>query len=245
MHDSPHPSPPRRRFRLRFRSCLRFLLLPSVMLGSAMWACTAVPPENQVVADLAPSSVVEGPTPAPTADKLAPPPVGGDASPQRVEAVSPAISAPTRVSANAAKPPGKTGPTKTVPARLQQPPREPKGGRAATGGPPCGPGKPCPDPLVCGGLFEKATGTCIAAERARRVCGSRGGEWGKWGRMQSEFCMEVFGDAGKTCRDSSECDGKCLQASQTTLQTCQRYRLSYGCHAEVTDGQPGGTLCRD
>ena len=71
------------------------------------------------------------------------------------------------------------------------------------------------------------------------------------------ICQLEYSDAGKSCRDESECRGGCLanedggkadlSPGALAVGTCQPLAYYPGCHAWVVDGKVGpyGVLCGD
>lgn len=49
-----------------------------------------------------------------------------------------------------------------------------------------------------------------AADAAVRACFQQGGNWQRVCVAQEYTCVKPFPDAGKACKDSSECKGECL-----------------------------------
>ncbi|MEJ2795712.1 hypothetical protein WAE56_20100 [Iodobacter sp. LRB] len=83
-------------------------------------------------------------------------------------------------------------------------------------------------------------------------CALEGGEIKQGGIMGHSYCVKPYPDAGKTCRDSTDCQGKCLAELGTPQaedgkQTghCQANTLPFGCYAEVKNGNIGPGLCVD
>jgi hypothetical protein len=71
------------------------------------------------------------------------------------------------------------------------------------------------------------------------------------GMANSITCVVPYGDAGKPCSDSSECEGRCLQKpplmddGAKTLGACEVNSDHFGCNSEVLGGIAQGTLCTD
>ncbi len=96
-------------------------------------------------------------------------------------------------------------------------------------------------------------------ERREAACRACNGDWGAHGITGSEGCNCRMRDAGKECRDGTDCEGECLfdhveevrPASQhcshgacsATLREarlvgrCATYRTTFGCHSFIPDGE--------
>lgn len=82
-------------------------------------------------------------------------------------------------------------------------------------------------------------------------CKKNGGEVQRAGRMGLPHCVITYSDAGKACKDSSECAARCLlvnsdepAGAQVTGQ-CQQNSLRFGCYAVVEKGVAGPVICVD
>jgi hypothetical protein len=84
------------------------------------------------------------------------------------------------------------------------------------------------------------------------VCRSKGGTYKGVGIFGTPSCVIPYSDAGKVCRDSSDCVGKCTieldqtkGESQRTSGFCEADNAHFGCFAEIVNGveQPG--ICVD
>ncbi len=82
-------------------------------------------------------------------------------------------------------------------------------------------------------------------------CKKNGGEVQRAGRMGLPHCVVTYPDAGKACKDSSECTARCLlvnsnePAGAQVTGTCQQNSLRFGCYAVVKDGIAGPAICVD
>jgi hypothetical protein len=82
-------------------------------------------------------------------------------------------------------------------------------------------------------------------------CKQNGGEVQRAGRMGLPHCVMTYPDAGKACKDSSECTARCLlvnsnvPAGAQVTGTCQQNSLRFGCYAVVKDGIAGPAICVD
>jgi hypothetical protein len=82
-------------------------------------------------------------------------------------------------------------------------------------------------------------------------CKKNGGEVQRAGSMGLPHCVVTYSDAGKSCKDSSECTARCLlvnsnePAGAQVTGTCQQNSLRFGCYAVVKDGIAGPAICVD
>ena len=84
------------------------------------------------------------------------------------------------------------------------------------------------------------------------ACAAKGGTVRPVCRMQRPACVINYSDAGKTCSDKSDCQGRCLYegeaprdpAAAVTGQ-CQATSDPCGCFTTVVKGQMGPGLCVD
>ena len=87
-------------------------------------------------------------------------------------------------------------------------------------------------------------------------CAASGGKIEKVGLIGTPACLIPTADAGKSCRDSSECQGRCLvddwegdkppRIGTVSTGLCEASNLTFGCFAEVREGKIGSTfLCVD
>ena len=90
-----------------------------------------------------------------------------------------------------------------------------------------------------------------ATKAERELCESVDGSISRQGLAGYEMCVRPYADAGKTCQDSSECEGQCraqgfgsTDASQVS-GTCQADNIPFGCYAEVKNGIASPALCVD
>ncbi len=93
---------------------------------------------------------------------------------------------------------------------------------------------------------EKAT----AEERA--LCDAAGGEVHRDGLAGFERCTQTYGDAGKSCTDSSDCEGRCEVSGEFSdmgkrgvTGRCQATDSPFGCFQIVENGQATAALCVD
>lgn len=88
-----------------------------------------------------------------------------------------------------------------------------------------------------------------ATERAN--CEAAGGSVQRAGLLGAYHCVQEYPDAGKACRDSSECVGQCRADShndvgnQNVIGACQKVDVPFGCFGIVDNGAVGAMLCVD
>ena len=92
---------------------------------------------------------------------------------------------------------------------------------------------------------EPATSTLIVP--AVEQCKASGGKIEKVGIVGTPACVIPTADAGKTCSDSSECQGRCLvedwegdrppRIGTQSKGMCEASNLTFGCIAEVRRGR--------
>ena len=86
---------------------------------------------------------------------------------------------------------------------------------------------------------------------SEKVCDKQGGKWKKIGRQQAYACVLSANDAGKTCKDSSECEVACvtenkkMEAGLKANGVCLESTDLFGCKAYVSNGVVEHTLCVD
>ena len=84
-------------------------------------------------------------------------------------------------------------------------------------------------------------------------CAARGGVVDTVGRMQRQVCRIPFADAGKTCRNKTDCAGRCIydreegggEPTGAVTGKCQQYATQFGCFSEVDGGKIKSTICVD
>lgn len=71
-------------------------------------------------------------------------------------------------------------------------------------------------------------------------------------RMQRMSCVIAFRDAGRTCSNDTDCEGKCLltddaptDPNTTVTGQCQANSNPCGCRSEVNGGKVTTTICVD
>lgn len=86
----------------------------------------------------------------------------------------------------------------------------------------------------------------------KEACAAKGGEIRQEGLLGTYRCTVPYADAGKACRDKSDCEGKCLLGPDSDAATgeeasgvCQANDSPFGCYAEIVDGKVAAALCVD
>jgi hypothetical protein len=87
-----------------------------------------------------------------------------------------------------------------------------------------------------------------------KACTAMGGEVRQDGMMGLYSCITPYADAGKVCRDSSDCLGRCKTSDDVTnydgapgtqVGKCEINDSPFGCYGVVERGTAGGMLCVD
>ena len=83
-------------------------------------------------------------------------------------------------------------------------------------------------------------------------CVRQGGMVQLVGMAQNVMCVVPYPDAGKPCRNSSDCEGACLakrpvqvQVGERTTGECERNNNPFGCRDVLENGISTGSVCRD
>lgn len=86
------------------------------------------------------------------------------------------------------------------------------------------------------------------------ACNAMGGEVRQDGMMGLYHCITPYADAGKICRDASDCQGQCRTSDDVTdynaapgtqVGKCQVNDSIFGCYGTIERGTAGGMLCVD
>lgn len=71
-------------------------------------------------------------------------------------------------------------------------------------------------------------------------------------RMQRPACVIAYADAGRPCRNRSDCEGRCLlkgdaptDPAAPVIGRCQATSDPCGCRTEVDGGKVAGSICVD
>jgi hypothetical protein len=88
------------------------------------------------------------------------------------------------------------------------------------------------------------------AEIDRAACEERGGEVRQEGMLGLYRCVRPYKDAGKACRSSDDCEGKCLADDNLAVGAeaegkCQPTDSPFGCYAEIEGGKVAAAICVD
>ncbi len=86
----------------------------------------------------------------------------------------------------------------------------------------------------------------------KEACAARNGEIRQEGLLGTWRCVVPYADAGKACRDKTDCEGKCLLSPESDAVTgaeaaglCQANDSPFGCYAEIVEGKVAAALCVD
>ena len=86
----------------------------------------------------------------------------------------------------------------------------------------------------------------------RATCAADGGTVERRGRLGAELCVVPFADAGKSCTDSSQCEGQCIAeetgpqpSAQNPKGMCQADDRLFGCYSTIENGKIATTICVD
>jgi len=88
-------------------------------------------------------------------------------------------------------------------------------------------------------------------EARKQECLDKGGEWKPLGLRRIAGCVEKAADAGKPCRDGSECQfGQCIGPNSAKYDepvdgTCRATSDVFGCYTLVRAGKSMGRMCVD
>ncbi len=100
---------------------------------------------------------------------------------------------------------------------------------------------------------KKSTHLCSKfTHQQLKECTKQGGKLEKQGMAQCYLCTIEYADAGKTCSDSSECDGACLNygdfipAGKTNQKgQCSKDNSPFGCYQKIEKGMAKHAMCVD
>lgn len=92
----------------------------------------------------------------------------------------------------------------------------------------------------------------IAGDSEIADCIAGGGEMLPGGMLQSIQCVTPYSDGGKTCTDSTDCEGLCTTDDERWPHdadikgpVCEFTDSPFGCRAEVKNGVADFALCID
>lgn len=81
-------------------------------------------------------------------------------------------------------------------------------------------------------------------------CVVKGGTLQRQGMLGCYGCVIEYADAGKTCRDHSDCQGSCYSVNGTDFNApamgqCSANNSPFGCRQEIVNGKAQSMLCVD
>ena len=84
-------------------------------------------------------------------------------------------------------------------------------------------------------------------------CARTGGSLDKRGRRGNLMCVHAYGDAGKPCASTKDCQGRCLatgdgglpKIGEAAAGMCQADDKLFGCFAELEQGKVKSAMCID
>lgn len=85
---------------------------------------------------------------------------------------------------------------------------------------------------------------------AAEVCAARGGRLNA-GIAGEGPCVFPTKDGGKPCHDKADCEFACwaprdgTEPGTSVTGECAPWPIRFGCHADVSNGIAGGTMCVD
>jgi hypothetical protein len=105
--------------------------------------------------------------------------------------------------------------------------------------------------VVLATILFSASSCLAAAPGTRAECEAAGGVWGRFGVRQQELCNLPAPDAGKACKDSSDCAAACVAPDAAVVGStadgrCYARMLLLGtCLKHVSKGVVEPALCTD
>ena len=92
-----------------------------------------------------------------------------------------------------------------------------------------------------------------ATPAERTACVAAGGTVGPGGMLGFDQCVQPYADAGKPCKATDDCLGRCMLSPDsdddvdqaTDDGVCQATDSPFGCMTEVDDGTVQWTICID
>lgn len=87
-------------------------------------------------------------------------------------------------------------------------------------------------------------------EKNYQSCAVKGGTLQMQGMLGCYGCLIKYADAGKTCRDHSDCQGSCYSVSGADFNApatgqCSADNSPFGCRQEIVNGKAKSMLCVD
>lgn len=101
-------------------------------------------------------------------------------------------------------------------------------------------------------LEEMRSESCAAIDEA--ACAAQGGEVRQEGLLGMWRCVVPYSDAGASCSDASDCEGRCFARDDVTdyeaepgaaVGVCEADDSPFGCFAEIETGNVAPMLCVD
>ncbi len=85
---------------------------------------------------------------------------------------------------------------------------------------------------------------------AEKQCLALGGIIKQAGRLGRYACYAQYGDGGKSCADTADCEGECRAmdgagTGETARGQCTADSVPFGCYARVDGGVVGPYICVD
>jgi hypothetical protein len=83
-------------------------------------------------------------------------------------------------------------------------------------------------------------------------CNADGGTFAPLGILRNPGCVQAAKDAGKVCRDGSDCEfqscvyvGSAVPINSPGTGVCAESNIGFGCYVPVRDGKIMGGICAD
>lgn len=111
-------------------------------------------------------------------------------------------------------------------------------------------------PLPCDDGLGKSAQPGAVAKKApavsgeEKACTARGGQWLRDGLRGQLLCRIPNRDAGRSCQNNSDCQGRCFAPAGTPVGEsvqgkCSPHKPYFGCYAQVEAGRATPSLCVD
>ena len=101
-------------------------------------------------------------------------------------------------------------------------------------------------------MIDEQKSPTNSSENLAKECIAKGGDYIKQGKLQMHRCVMQFSDAGKSCSDSSDCQGSCVNSEldiepgkSNQIGTCAANDSPFGCRQIIEGGVTKATLCVD
>ena len=89
-------------------------------------------------------------------------------------------------------------------------------------------------------------------EAERTVCAGKNGKVSRRGFLNAETCIVPYADAGKSCTNYDQCQGRCLWEGRRSppkgtlvVGQCEATNDFFGCKTFVSDGKIDQSMCFD